>query len=100
MSLSRRTFATSSTTEDLPTPVSPTSRIVQGAFVLFFDVSMIFFLRDSTSLENTVRPRCIKDVVVTYLVVEVLSVSCAPTELLGGTSSLEGPLESVDIHGS
>ena len=44
----------SSKTDDFPTPVSPTRRMVYGAFALFFDVLMIPFLRDSTSLENTV----------------------------------------------
>ena len=43
----------SSKTEDLPTPVSPTRRMVYGDFGLSFDVLMVPFLRDSTSLENT-----------------------------------------------
>ena len=41
--------------EDFPTPVSPTRRMVYGVISLFFDVLMIPFLRDSTSLENMVR---------------------------------------------
>ena len=43
----------SSETEDLPTPVSPTRRMVYGAFGLSFDVLMVPFLRDSTSLGST-----------------------------------------------
>ena len=42
----------SSKTEDFPTPVSPTRRMVYGVFVLFFDVLIIPFLRDSTSLKK------------------------------------------------
>jgi hypothetical protein len=55
MSLPIMVFPMSSKNEDFPTPVSPTSRIVYGVFALFFDVLMIPFLRDSTSLENKVR---------------------------------------------
>ena len=55
MSFPIRILAINSKTEDLPTPVSPTRRMVYGAFVLFFDVLIIPFLRDSTSLEGTVR---------------------------------------------
>ena len=45
----------SSKTEDFPTPVSPMRRMVYGAFALLAELLMIPFLRDSTSLENTVR---------------------------------------------
>ena len=41
-----------STAEDLPTPAPPTRRMLYDTFVLFLDVLMIPFLRDSTSLEN------------------------------------------------
>ena len=55
MSLPARTLAINSTTEDFPTPVSPTRTIVYDAVALFFDVLIIPFLRDSTSLKNRVR---------------------------------------------
>jgi len=55
MSLPIRTLAINSKTEDFPTPVSPTRRMVYGLSVLLLDVLMIPFLRDSTSLENTVK---------------------------------------------
>lgn len=45
----------SSKTEDFPTPISPTRRMVYSAFVSFFDVLIFPFLRDSTSLKNTVK---------------------------------------------
>ena len=45
----------SSNTEDFPTPVSPTRRMVYGVFALFLDVLIMPFLRDSMSLENTVK---------------------------------------------
>ena len=38
----------SSITEDFPTPVSPTRRMVYGAFGLCLDVLMVPFLRDFT----------------------------------------------------
>ena len=41
-----------SKTEDFPTPVSPTRRIVYGAFALCFDVLIAPFLRDSTLVEG------------------------------------------------
>ena len=41
----------SSKTEDFPTPVSPTRRMVYGVAV-FFNVLKIPFLRDCTSLES------------------------------------------------
>ena len=41
----------SSRAEDFPTPVSPTRRMVQGAFALIFDDLMIPCLRLSTLLE-------------------------------------------------
>ena len=44
-----------SRSEDFPVPVSPTRRMVYGPFSLFFDVLMIPFLRDSTSLGDIVR---------------------------------------------
>ena len=43
-----------SNNEDFPVPVSPTRRMVYDAW-LFSDVLMTPFLRDSTSLKNTVR---------------------------------------------
>ena len=46
-----------STTEVLPTPVSPTRTIVYNAFALLLDVLMIPFLRDSTSLKTIFRVR-------------------------------------------
>jgi len=49
-----------SKTDDFPTPVSPTRRIVYGAFALFFDVLTIVLLRDSTSLDNRVRTIVLK----------------------------------------
>lgn len=52
MSLPRRTLAMNSKTKDFPTPVSPRTRMVYGAF---FDVFMIPPLRESTSLGNRVR---------------------------------------------
>ncbi len=45
----------SSKTEDFPTPVSPTRRMVYGGVAVFFDVLTIPFLRDCTSLENELR---------------------------------------------
>ena len=50
-----RTLAMSSKTEDFPTPVSPTRRIVYGVLVLFLDILIKPFFRDSTSLEKTIR---------------------------------------------
>ena len=47
-----RTLAMNSNSEDFPVPVSPTRRMV---YSLFFDVLMIPFLRDSTSLGDIVR---------------------------------------------
>ena len=44
----------SSKTEDFPTPVSPTRRMVYGV-VVFFNVLKIPSLRDCTSLESGVR---------------------------------------------
>ena len=44
-----------SKTEDFPTPVSPTRRIVYGACASLFDVLIIALLMDSTSLANTIR---------------------------------------------
>jgi len=52
MSFPRRIFAINSKTEDFPTPVSPTRRMVNA---LFLDVLMTPFLRDSMSLENIVK---------------------------------------------
>ena len=42
----------SSRNEDFPTPVSPTRRMVHGAFALSIDVLMVPFLRDSMSVEG------------------------------------------------
>ena len=53
-------------TEDFPTPVSPTRRMVCGVSV---DALIVPFLRDSVSLRNTVRRCRLKDVV-TYLTFE------------------------------
>jgi len=44
-----------SKSDDFPTPVSPTRRIVYGAFAGPACVLMFPFLRDSTLLENKVR---------------------------------------------
>ena len=41
------------TTEDLPTRIPPTRRMVYGAFTLSFDVLMFPCLRNSISLGNT-----------------------------------------------
>ena len=64
-----------SKTEDFPTPVSPTRRMVYGIFPRFFDVLMIPFLRDSTSLENIVITGTSEMSLWTYLTVGVLSSS-------------------------
>jgi len=74
MSLPAKTFATSSKNEDFPTPVSPTRRMVYGAFALFFDVLMIPLLIDSTSLQYGQR-YCVGDGVETYLIVGMLFLS-------------------------
>jgi len=50
----------SSKTEDFPTPVSPTRRIVYGAFASFFDILITPFSRDSTSLERRSELLCRK----------------------------------------
>ena len=91
--------------EDFPTPGSPTRRIVYGAFVLFFDVLMVPFLRDSTSLGNTVRIRLVKDDDVTHLRIRVLSFSNAFLQwvgemLLDGTLSMGGSSWSVVVGSS
>jgi hypothetical protein len=44
-----------SNSEDFPVPVFPTRRMVYGLSFLFLDILMTPLLRDSTSLENTVR---------------------------------------------
>ena len=43
MLLPLRTLAMNSNTDDFPTPVSPTRRVVYDLFALFFDVLMISF---------------------------------------------------------
>jgi len=50
----------SSKTEDFPTPVSPTRRMVYDAFFLFFDILITPFLRDSMSLERSSELLCRK----------------------------------------
>jgi len=50
----------SSKTEDFPTPVSPIRRMVYDAFVLFFDILITPFLRDSTLLERRSELLCRK----------------------------------------
>jgi hypothetical protein len=45
----------SSKSEDFPVPIPPTRMIVYTVSALFFDVLIIPFLRDSTSLGNTVK---------------------------------------------
>src|SRR5258706_13793055 len=75
----------SSKTEDFPTPVSPMRRMVYDAFALFVDLLMIPSLRDSTSLENTVRNCASKGVVGTHLIVGILVLS--PTRDLAHSSS-------------
>jgi len=67
----------SSKTEDFPTPISPTTRIVYAAFVLFFDILMTPFLRDATSLEKSIRTIVVANAVVTYLIDWELSSSKA-----------------------
>ena len=84
--------------------------MVYGAFVLFFDVLMTPFLRDSTSLGKTVRIVASIEgvlVIVPYLIVSLLPSSQAssngpaPAELLlEGTLSLEGRIKSIVIHDS
>ena len=64
-----------SKTEDFPAPVTPTRRMVYGIFALVFDVLMIPFLRDSTSLENIVITGTSEMSLWTYLIVGVLSSS-------------------------
>ena len=93
--------------EDFPTPVSPTSRMVYGAFALFFDVLMIPSLRDSRSLEQKVRIHMLKNIVETYLILGMLSlsleISASTGAFLGGlallVASLEEPSTSVVTHG-
>src|SRR5258706_11969601 len=94
MSLPERTLAMNSKAEDFPTPVSPTRRMVYDIFALFFDVLMIPFLRDSTSLEKMFRKIVSEDDLVTYLRVSSFftskSFSRGPVEkLLKMTLSLE-----------
>ena len=67
MSLPIRTLAINSKTEDFPTPVSPIRRMVYGISGLFFDVLMIPFLRDSTSLQKYRYKWWIGDVAVNLL---------------------------------
>src|SRR5258706_11702943 len=81
----------SSKIEDFPTPVSPMRRMVYGAFALFAELLMIPFLRDSTSLANTVRNCASKGVVGTHLMVGILILS--PTRGLAYSSS-DGVLPS------
>ena len=64
-----------SKTEDFPTPVSPTRRILYGVCASFFDVLMIALLIDSKSLANTIRIIALKMEVAPYLIVMVLSSS-------------------------
>src|SRR5258706_5476800 len=118
MSSPIRTLAINSKTEDFPTPVSPTRRIVYGAFALFFDVLMIPFLRDSTSLENKIKHQYTNNVVETYLIVGVLYPSsrirassssgrAIPAwssrivdRLIRKVSSMEEPFKLVVVRGS
>ena len=85
----------SSKTEDFPTPVSPMRRMVYDAFALLAELLMIPFLRDSTSLENTVRNCASKGVLATHLIVGIVVLS--PTQDLAYSSSggvlLRGPAE-------
>jgi len=78
----------SSKTEDFPTPVSPTRRIVYGAFILFFDILITPFLRDSTSLEKMIRTYCIVNAVVTYFIDWVLSSLSSSKTFSGGLAGL------------
>jgi hypothetical protein len=93
-------------TEDFPTPVSPTIRMVYGAFALFFDILMTPLLRDSTSLANTVRTIALKTV--TYLMVRAKPSSSASKVFsnapgnvyLEGTSLLNRLPKLLAINGS
>lgn len=67
----------SSESEDFPTPISPRRRMVYGAFAVFFEVLMIPFLRDSTSLGSTVRTDASKRLLRIYLAVRMLLSSLA-----------------------
>ena len=60
--------------EDLPTPASPIRRMVCGSL---FEVLMIPFLRDSTSLEKDDQVDHVADVIGTYLRLSSLSSSKA-----------------------
>ncbi len=97
MSLPARTLAVRYKTKVFPTPVSPTRKIVYGAFALFFDV-MILFKRLYVA-RNDGRNDFVDDVIVACLMVVVLFLSseletCPEIELMGageGLSSLEKP---------
>ncbi len=80
----------SSKTEDFPTPVSPTSRMVYGLFALFLDILMIPFLRDSTSLENTVISDASEISLWTYLIIWMSSSSELATSSSSARISLPG----------
>ena len=88
-----------SKSEVFPTPASPTRRMVCGSL---FDVLMIPFLRDSTSLEKDGQMDHVADVIGTYSRVSSLSSSKALSRgreepLFKETLSLERP---VDIERS
>ena len=77
-----------SKTEDFPTPVSPTRRIVYGACASFFDVLMIALSRDSTSLANMIRIIALRMEVVPYLIVTELSSSSSSRTFSRGSAEL------------
>jgi len=78
-----------SKTDDFPTPVSPTRRIVYGAFASFFDVLTTALLRDSTSLDNRVRTIALKIVLyVPYLIVGVSTSSLFSKAFSRGSAEL------------
>ena len=89
MSLPRRTLAMYSKTEDLPTPVSPTRRIVHGAFSLIIPI-----FRDSMSLYTRSEQNCcVTDVVETHFIIEMLPPSSALSSSASGLTVLRDPAE-------
>src|SRR5258706_5700705 len=91
MSLPVRTLSRNSKNVDFPVPVSTTRRMVYGARALFFDVLMIPFLSDCTSLESTVRTDAPK-------VIEAYLIAGASSSSSKGDSRLEEPYEPTTLH--
>jgi hypothetical protein len=93
-------------TEDFPTPVSPTRRIVYGAFVVLFDVWMIPCLRSTTLLENTIRTTTVSegyyDLLDSKEVIVVIAIQCvlawASKIVIRGEFDTEWTAQLVDIH--